>query len=270
MKKIIKKIKAKFSIFDLLLAGSLVLLVGVFFFFFYRKSEYIKIRVKVTDQDVLYAGTLPKNFYANQFEVGDVEYDAIGRKIAEIVKIDSYNLNPSDRVVYLDLLVKSTYDSRTKTYSVRGNGIRYGSPMRFNLLKVTFDGYVTEFPNSMDAHHVQVGVKRVETIGRGLEPFIADAVHVGDTFYDSSGNVLVKVLSVENKPAERVIQDFSPQLYLRNDPLYRDIYITVEVKTKTVDGIVYLFDDLPLKIGESVPINLKDISVFPAITKFIE
>lgn len=262
-----KKISKQFKIFDVFLILLLLSLIGIFFLFFYRKAEQIMIRVKVTDQDVLYAGTLPKNSYAHRFEVGDAEYDALGRKITEVMAVDSYNISPYEQVVYLDLSVRATYDTKSKTYSVRGSGVRFGSPMRFNLLKVTFDGYVTEFPGSNENHKIEFGVRRVETIGRGVEPFIADAVNEGDFFTNSSGAVLSKILSIRKESSERVIQDFSPQLFIRKDPLYKDIYITLEVRTKTVDGIEYLYDDIPLKIGETVPINLKNISLYPAITK---
>jgi hypothetical protein len=266
----IKTITKRFTLFDISILFFAVAVLAIFFVFFYRKSEFITIRVKVTDQDVLYAATVPQNWYAERFEVGDVELDAAGRKIAEITNVYRYNVGADKQAVYLDLSVKATYDTRSKTYSARGKTIRFGAPMRFNLSKITFDGLVTEFPGSDQNQTVETGSVTIKVLGRGVEPYLATSFAVGDTMLDSNNTILAEITRVEIVPAERVTSNTAGDLLLRRDPLYKDVYIEVKLKTKTVNGVTYIFDDIPLKIGETVGINLKQVSLAPQIVEIYE
>jgi len=272
--KAIKRVLKKLTYFDIALIILLATLFLGFFFFFYRKAEYVNILVKVTDQEVLYARTLPAVWYANQFVVGDIERDALGRVISEIVGIERFNVKSDKKAVYLDLRVRATYDTRTKLYSARGRPLIFGTPVRFNFSKVTFDGIVTEFPNSEAQGDLEVTNTKMTALLRGIkpketEPAVLEAVKVGDKIYDSNGNVLAEVLDLEIRPAERVTQTSWGELLLRYDPLYKDALFTLNVRTKILDNEAFMFDNLPLKIGEEVPLNFEDVSLFPVIIEIL-
>src|SRR3990170_1979301 len=115
--KAIKKLLQSLTYFDIGVILVLAILSIAFFSFFYRKAEYVNIRVKVTDKEVLYAWSQPQNWYAERFEIGDVEKDALGRVISEIVGIERFNVDSQRKAVYLDLKVRAVYDSRSKLYS---------------------------------------------------------------------------------------------------------------------------------------------------------
>ncbi|KKS89858.1 MAG: hypothetical protein UV63_C0012G0010 [Microgenomates group bacterium GW2011_GWC1_43_11] len=261
LRKILRSFRQHISAFDIgiLVVGFICLL--VFFLFFYRKSETITIRVKVTDQDVLYQRTEPTMWYANRFFVGDKELDALGRTITEIVGIDMFPVDSKHKAVYLDLKVKAVYDTRTKTYSTHGKTLMFGTPMRFNVSKVTFDGFVTEFPGSEKDAGVKIGKATVKALARNLEPSIASAITPGSKILDSNQLLLAEITDVTVTPAEKVTTTDAGDLLLRYDPLYKDALITVDIRTKTVGKDVYIFDNLPLKIGEPLPLHLENVSV---------
>jgi len=274
--KTIKRVLKKLTYFDIALIVLLVILFLGFFFFFYRKAEYANIRVKVTDQEVLYARTLPTTWYANQFVVGDIERDTLGRVISEIVGIERFNVKSDKKTVYLDLRVRATYDTRTKLYSARGRPLIFGTPVRFNFSKVTFDGIVTEFPNSSAQKNLKITNTKVTALLRGIEPEkkpdepeILRAVKVGDKIYDSNGNVLAEVLDLKIRPAERVTQTTQGELLLRHDPLYKDALFTLNIRSKILDNESFMFDNIPLKIGEKLPLNFEDVSLFPVIIEIL-
>ena len=131
----IRKFAKKLTYFDIGIIAIVVALGLGFFSFFYRKAEYVNIRVKVTDQDVLYVRTQPATWYANRFEVGDVERGALGREISRIVGVETFNVTSRRKAVYLNLRVRATYDTRTKLYSARGKPLIFGTPVRFNFYK---------------------------------------------------------------------------------------------------------------------------------------
>jgi len=264
--KLFQQLREKVSVFDLALAIFLICFALFFFFFFYRKAEYVNIRVKVTDQDVLYERTSPMSWYANQFRVGDVEKDTVGRIISEITNVESFNVEPNKKAVYLDLQVKAVYDSRTNTYTARGRKLIYGAPMRFNFDTITFDGYVSEYPGiDQELEFIQA---KISVLGRNIEPDLARAVKVGDKIFNSNAHILAEVIEIDISPAEKVTQTDRGDLLLRYDPLYKDIRLVLSVKTKIFQDEYFIFDNQALKIGQVIPLNFDKVSLFLIITDF--
>jgi hypothetical protein len=263
-RSIFKNIK----VFDIIVVILLGLGGVTFFLFFYRKAAYVNIRVKVTDQEVLYQHTEPHTWYANRFRIGDAELDVLGRKTTEVIKVQTFNVDSQNKAVYLDLKVRATYDSRSKTYSSRGQNIVFGAPIRINLSNITFDGFVTEFPGSEDHEKVKTGHAVVEALGRSAEPAVAQSIKKGDQIFDSNNNILAEIIDVQTKPAEQVTQTSSGDLLLKSNPLYLDMSLKVKVSTKSINGELFMFDNLPVKIGDVLPLNLGKVSIFPMITSY--
>lgn len=266
----IAKFKSKITVFDLVLLATIISLGIGFFFFFYRKGVYISVRVRVTDQDVLYAKNLPKNWYAQRFSVGDFELDALGRKIAEVTNVERFAISNETDVVFLDLKLKSTYDSRTKMYSARGKQIMYGAPMKFNLQQVTFQGIVTDFPGSKLTFDKQQRFITIRTLGRSYDPNSIRALQLGDSIYNSNGELLVEISKIEVRQAEKVSMTDSGDLLLRYDPLYQDLYLTLKLRISEFEGEMLMFDSSRVKVDQVVPLNFKKISIFPVIIDIIE
>jgi hypothetical protein len=239
------------------------------YFFFYRKSEYVNIRVRVTELNVLYATNNPKFWYADRFKVGDVERDTLGRVLAEVVDVDTFNYDKDTKAVYLDLRVRATYDSRTKIYSLRGKPLVFGIPITFNLSGITFQGIVTEFPNSNFQINLRIKESLARVVVRGInenandengdkrftEPVAVESIKKGDKIVDSRGSSLAEVVDITLRPAQRITTDDRGNLLLRFDPYYKDAFITLKLRTKVVDNSAYVFDYLPLRLGEELPLS---------------
>lgn len=259
--KLLRRIRNKITFFDIGLGAIILLLALSGYFFFKRDVEYITIRVKVTDREILYANTQPADWYASRFEIGDAERDALGRTIAEIVNVESFSVGTNKKAVYVDLRIKAVYDKRAKTYSSRGKTVAFGTTMRFYLSKVTFDGIVTEFPHSESQRNYRVTTSTVTVVARGLEPAVAAGIKKGDKIQDSNGTLIADVLEVNVKPAERITTTVNGDLLLRFDPLYKDLLLTVAMRTKLFHGEAYVFDNVPLKVGVAIPLSFKHASL---------
>jgi len=269
--KILKKLFKSFTWFDYSALIIIAIVLFIAFFFFYRKSEYVDIRIKVTDQNVLYAQTYPQNWYANSFRKGDIERDLLGRVITEIIGVESFNVDNTEKAVYLDIRVKATYDSRTKLYSARGKNLTFGTPVRFNLSEVTFDGIVTEFPNSEIQENLIVIYKRADVLVKGeqktkegievIEPQVLESIEKGDKIVDSNGRLLAEVIDIKINPAEKITQDERGNVYLKRDPYYKNARITLNLRTKVVNGESYIFDDYPLRMGKEISLIFSDVFV---------
>jgi hypothetical protein len=263
MLKRLISLKKNITVFDVVLLTVICVLGIGFFLFFYRTSTYVNITVRVTDQDVLYAQTQPQNWYANRFAIGDVERDSVGNVIAEIIDVHVTPVESNRSIVYITLRVKSVYDSRTKLYSLRGKPIIFGNAFRFTMQNVVFDGIVTKAPKSSEAG-IEKNI-RITALMRGIEPYVAEALKKDMMVKSSTGTILAKILDVNIKPAEVVTQNLYGDLLLKNDPLYKDVIVSVEVLSLLENDVYYAFDK-PIAVGEPIALNFGHISIYPFIT----
>lgn len=266
--KLINKAIRKLSRFDIIIIVILAIFAVFFFIFFYRQPEYVDIRVKVTDKDVLYAWSSPAKWYANRFQIGDTELDTLGRKLTEIKSIESLSVSPDRTALYLDLTVRALFDRRTKLYYVKGKKLIFGSPIQFDLSHVTFFGIVTEFPGSDKQNQIKIGTATISARARHIEPTVAESIKKGDKIFNSKGIQLAEILKITILPAETVTQNVYGDLFVKNNPLYKDLVITVSVRTKTVDEEPFIFDNEPLRIAEILPLNFSNVSIWPFITDY--
>ena len=283
MKKLIVRTLKPLTLVDYLGIGVITVLSLALFFFFLRKTVLVDIRVKVTNQDVLYAYTNPGFLYADRFFVGDVERDALGRVTAKIKKVRKYNQEKSSKVVYLDLLVRAAYDKKAGLYYVKGKPLIFGSPIRFNFSTVIFDGLVTELPEpyrksfyETSEYTVVVLIKGVTTsvnsegvlISGTVEPEVIQSRKRGDKITDSDSQSLVEVLENTITPSTHLITNGRGQAVSVNDPKYVDGLITLKVQAKVAGDEVYVLDDISLKINQTLPLIFNHVSIYPTILSF--
>ncbi len=263
------KIKGKIGYLDILLGTSFLIIILVFYLFFYRKVEYVDIRVKITDRDVLYANTNPKTWYANRFDIGDTEINEFGTVTSKITNVETFNTNENTKAVYLNIKIKAVYNRRTKLYSAKGTNLIFGNTIRFNFSNAYFDGLITESPNTISQNSKVIKKKRVTLLQRNtlsiLEPQVLGRIKKGDKITDSNGNILVEIIDINLTPALQVTQNSRGDLLQRYNPYYKDAAIVADVSTKTFKGDEYVFDDIPLKLGVKFPLNFDFETLLPVI-----
>lgn len=260
--------ESKTSYLDISFGVILLVIIVTVFIFFHRKVTYVDIRVKVTDQDVLYAATNPKSWYANQFRVGDTEYDALGRITSKITGVSTFNMTEDTKAVYLNINIKATYDPRTKIYTAKGTHLNFGSVVRFDYPDIAFNALVTESPSIKYQDDLTIETKTVSVIARGplsIEPQALEKIKKGDTITDSDGNILAEVTNITLRPGQRVTTDINGNLHLKSDPYYKDAIITLSMRTKKYHGEEFVFDTVPLKLNFELPLNLPYETIYPRI-----
>jgi hypothetical protein len=267
--KSITILKKKIKLFDVILGLGFIAVVLGFFLFFHRKSENVNIRVRVTDQDVLYANTNPKTWYANRFKVGDTEMDELGNVISKITDVETFNVSSDTQVVYLDINIKAVYDNKTKLYSAKGTNLIFGNTLRFNFTNTFFNALITESPSTINQKDYSEEQRTIVVVQRsvstGIEPEILEKIKKGDSITDLKGNVLAEVTNVLIQPALRITQTSWGSLLKKDDPYFKDAIITLDMKVKKYKGDEFVFDFIPLKLGQAVPLNFSYESILPTI-----
>ncbi len=251
-----KKIFKYINWFDwVVLLSGLILLLGVFLLF-YRKNEEVKISVKLTDTNPLYSWNYPSYSYSTNFKIGDSDRNALGETVAQIIKVDSFDVDEKRQALFLDLKVKATYDSRTKLYYFRGKPLVYGSEIDLKFQNSVFKGIVTKDPSTFSKSSKDSKFTTVKFIIRGvneqetpIEPKVIESLTKGRKILDSNGNVLVEIVNSQISPALRIVVTDSGDVLQRFDPFYKDATLDLRIKVKKDADKLYIYDDIPLRVG---------------------
>jgi hypothetical protein len=280
--KLIKKIKKNIHVLDIVIGAFFIIIAISLLLLFHRKNEYVDIRVRVTDQDVLYANNNPRTWYANQFEVGDVERDELGGIVGKITGVETFNISEDSKVVYLDISLRAVYNKRSQLYSAQGTNLIFGNTLRLNFSKTFFNSLITEAPDRSNQNDYSEEQKTIVVIERGvtngndtdvnslqsqanIEPQVLSKIKSGDVITDSNGRVLAEVKDIVITPALRITQNDRGDLLSKLDPYYKDATITLTILVKKYKSDEFIFDIIPLKIGSKVPLNFSYESIWPTL-----
>lgn len=267
-------------VFDIVWLLGLAFLTFVLLVFLLRRNEYIDVTVKVTNDDILYSQRTPPAWFPFLFQEGMSEKDGLGRTTAEIKKVFVYDDSPEGELherkgVHLLLRIRATYNKRKNQYSYKGKPLLVGTPIKVEFERILTNALVTGIEGINDPRKTLELVVDTQVIDyqsafpstRGVEPFITEAIKVGDTVKDLNDEVIVTVLEKQVTPAKRVSVDASGRALLVQDPIKKDLYLKLKLMVKEVSGEYYLFDDIKVTVSRRVPIHFNNLSVFPTVTK---
>lgn len=267
-------------VFDWILIGCGLAAVIIFALLFFRKSSYITATVTIGEDSVVYGNFLntgPKNWFANSFHKGQVEKDGLGRIRAEVLSVYTYDKTPTNKAVYLNVKLNTVYSRGSNTYTYNGLPVLVGSPIKLNLDNVHAEGLVTEvqgFPGQVTPQVIrletQLGDQETNFLQTAAtKSYIADAVHIGDTVKDGDGNTIIKIIDKRVVPATATITTSDGRLVTTQDPVRKDVFLTLEVTVKKVNGKYYFLTDIPVLVDRQIPVNTSVVSIFPTVTKFL-
>lgn len=268
----------KLQLFDYLIIILFGIFAVAFFIFFFRKSDYITAVIKITDKNILYADSRSPSWFVYLLKPGMSQKDGLGKINAEILDVYYYDTSPDKKAVYVTLKLKTVYSSKNNSYKYQGEPVVIGGALKINLERVLVEGLVVEvqgLKNSYEEKILRVKTKLTNTDStysetEGVDPYVADAVSVGDKVYDSSGRVMVEVLEKEVLPAQKNTFDDRGNVYLKSDPQKKAVLLTLKISTKKINNEYYFFDEIPVKVGTYLPTHFKSISLYPVITQIFK
>jgi hypothetical protein len=274
--KIFKKFFKKLNLLDHILIISFLIIATAFFIFLFRKSTFLTVTVKVTEKNILYAHSDAPDWFSYLFKKGMNAKDGIGRKTAEIEDVyfyDSLKNGSSLNTVYLTLKLKTVFNKRTGEYKYKGTSIVVGEGLKINLEKILIEGLIVGVDGLDDSHEelyfkVKAQLKEGNLIfseTTGVDPFVANALQIGDKVLDSRGEIIAEILDKEVYPAKRNTFDDKGNIYQKFDPLLKDVFLTLKVKVKKIANEYYFLDDISLKINSTLPLHFNNISIWPTI-----
>lgn len=262
--RLIKRLLKHLTWFDLaILTIGLSLLMGIFLLF-RRKNEFVKIRVKVTDPDPLYEWNYPNYRYASRFKVGDIDKDTLGNVAAEIVDIERFDSEAEIQIVYLDLNILATYDSRKKQFYFRGRPLIYGSNIDLQFSNALLKSIVIKDPDSfrkvdkysfikakvvVRAFKEEMKRERDDKIAQTVEPETIYKLIKGEKITNLNGTPLAEIVDSKITPALRIVETVNGRVFLQRDPYYKDAELTIKFRVKENNGKLFVLDGIPVRSG---------------------
>lgn len=273
--KLARKFLVKMTLFDLFLV--LLFLSGVIFFILvtFRETSKIVVTVKVGQDDIRKTDDGLNELFSQLFYPGMVEKDGSGKTQAEVIKVLTYEYFPNHRAVYLTLKLKALYTKSTNKYAFKGRPLLIGYPIKLELDHLNVDGMVTNIEGVKDPRkkvsllvEAQIWNESLTfTETSGIKPYIAEAIKAGDEVMDSNGKVIVNVISKKVSDAKRLVTTADGQTVIRTNPFLKDVNLVLRIEANEINNKYYFLDDIPVRIGQAIPINFSYISIFPEITK---
>lgn len=274
----IAKFLKKLTIFDWLVI--LVVFAGLIFLssFILKKEKWVKVEVKVSPGEWWWEIKSPPYWLADRIKKGDRQYDGLGRTVAEVLETRIYEAEGERKRIYLTLNLKVEINKRKKKFVFNHRPLEIGKDINLELGATGFKGLVTYIEGVPDLRIWEEKVVKArwmilsdvfpETMG--VMPWKAEAIKVGDQMRDTQRRVAAEVLNKEVRPAEKIVVTSDGRVFVRQDPIKKDVFLTLKLKTFKQNGINYFLDDIKVKVDQSIPLYLPNIDLWPTITEIVE
>jgi hypothetical protein len=263
------KLVKKITILDWLLLGTAV---GSLFFlsaYFFKKETWLKVQVKVSPEQWWWEDISPPYWIADAIEEGDAQYNFIGKKEAEVVEGEMFEVGGGRKEIFLWLNLKVDYNEKKNVYRFNHQTVEIGRPLSLSLSGVGIDSIVT-WVEGLETERIMVD-KVVEVEESGAKVWVAEKINVGDEMRDSQGNLLAEVLDKEVELADMVVTDDRGNVLVRKNPLTRDLTLKLKINTVERFGLFYFLDGQLVKVGNDLWIKFPEVNLDGAlITKIIK
>lgn len=270
------------SIYDRIFLGFFVFLGITVFLFFFQPTSYVRVNLRITDKDVLYAVYNPPAWYAYQLKQGMQEKNYLSQIMAEIEKVNFYDalgevsVVPAKKTVYLTVRIRSKLNKKSGKYTYKGTELITGEVLRINFGSVLVNGLITDVEGQKDNYptvfaKVKFRVKNNNPVfpnTTGVDQYVADALYIGNRVLDSQGETQAEIIDKLVQPAEVSTVDY--QGISRNSlhPRKKDVYLTLKIKLNKIGNELFYFNDYILKVDSYMPLTFPNITVFAAVTDF--
>lgn len=270
MKPIIHKLRLrKFNLFDGLVIVVLLVVASSFLWLrLSRKTEWVNLRLVVTNDEWWWQGNPPQYWYADNLRPNQQAYNSFGEKVAEITNVESFDVGAYTRRLYVDVQLKGSYDTKRKIYLYNFQPLQIGKSIDLTFGKNNVRGLIT-YINDPKVDYVQ---KKIEVSMRTIRPWVADSYVPGVEMKDSLGRTLARIDSVQTTLAQYYeFSDIRGKTILVVDPDYRDVTLRLTIATFRSGDTAYFIDRAAIKIGEKIWFQFPNAAIRDAeITKIFE
>ena len=245
-----------------------LLLLGIVAFFLIirttKEQRWVGVTVRVSGDEWYYNLASPEHWYAEGLADGQAAYNSFGKKIAEVLSVENYDVGGPHRLIVVNLKLLTTFNKKINTYSFNYQVLQVGKPLDFTFGRYNLHGLVT-YIGSTSIPYVTTDL---EVKLHAIYPWEADSYKPELQMKDLEGNTVATIKSVEiqsaqvlelkNNYGDLVVVPFSYNSY-------KDVTIRLVIKSYMINGASYYIDGTAIKIGNRIWIEFEHTAVKDAI-----
>ncbi len=248
---------------DLVGVGIFLAILSIAFFFFLRKSDYAYITLRVSQTDTLNTyNDMPATWYIEKIQPGLKETDGLGQESVVIQRVHRVKSNNLNQDFYVDMKVKSVFNSRTKQYSYNGSTLLVGSFQTFKLQSLLLNGVVVNVQGNDNPPETKTFVLKgflnpvnnddqfglANSISDGVQSYIVDSLEKGLTVTDGDGQTVAEIISIDKRPAKRQFV-YQNAFISVPDPDREHVEMTVKVKASKINDAYFYKSESPMLVN---------------------
>ena len=254
----IKELKKRLSLLIILCIGMVLSMITLKIVT--AKDEYIEVEMLSTAGDWWYSDQQAPSWLADSLMVGDKERNIQGKTSAEILDLHSYQ-DGSRKIVSLRVKLLVTKNKITGKYLFRQQTLEIGSFISLSLSTTKFNGSVVSINGVRNES--EIIPKTIKVRIYYMRPWLAEYIRIGDKSQESS-NPDIEILDKTIALAEMTVATDKGDVFLRRDPRFRDVSLTLRVKASQRNGISYYAYYQPLKVGNIVYFPMEKYNLYEA------
>ncbi|MBI2549285.1 DUF4330 family protein [Candidatus Woesearchaeota archaeon] len=196
-------------------------------------------------------------------ETNDVMTSYLGEEIARIIDFETSPLPGVNKNVFMTVALQ-TRKIGNDLYFL-DERLKLGSTLHIITQQIDLSGkVVTIHPQSkkLVEKEILLGVYNVA-------PWVAESINIGDKELNNEKRVTAEIINKDIRPAKMVVITDSGEVYEKQNPINRDIILTVKIWSEDV-GSDLLFHNNKVKIDEEILLDLTSIDLQGKIIGFAE
>lgn len=268
----------RLSVFDWLVI--FVVLMGLAFFsqFIFKEEKWIKIEVILAPREVLKGTEGLPYWLTDVIRKGDKQYGNLGKIEAEVLDVFAYELPGGRKISSLVLGLKVSINRNKQKYIFNNRPVQIGERIDLAVGNIGVQGLITYVEGVSDTRTweekiIEAKVTRYEEVfpeTLGIDPWLAEAVKVGDQVIDTQGRVVGEIMEKRAVPSQKIVTTADGRVLIRQDPIKKDVTLVVKLNTLKQNSVNYFLNIYPVKVGSIIFLPLKEIDITLEITKIIE
>lgn len=170
--------------------------------------------------------------------------DHRGEKTGEIIRVDTIPVSGKNSRVKISAALQMEKD---KQLLYQKQKVKLGKTIDLDFSDFEKSAEIIRITSSSP----EVVKKQVQVINYNVKPWEAEKFNVGDTEKNLRNKIIAEVVDKKVEPAQMVVVSDEGRVYERENPVNKDITLTLEVVAeKTPDSL--LFHGSELKVGENM------------------
>lgn len=262
MKKL-KLLLKKISVLDYFLAIIFISAISFYFLFFKRGDNMIYVDVFSPSPEWTEDSYPLSRWQTGALKKGDAQYNSFGQKIAEVMDVYRTPWNGGKQeYMFVTLRLKATYNKNVKTYSFNGNPLLFGNDFLLEANNASLEGKVINIYKTVEEKNSKITYKKalVTVKYRYQEPWVAEKLLNKNELYDSSGQLMFKILDLKIVPAREFNSNWQGQVVASNNPERKDILMKIEVPNVECSAQNCFYNHyFPLTVGWEFPVDFGDL-----------